>query len=92
MRLGSSGPSVKIWDAANGQEPLALLPQDRQVYSVAFSPSGKHVAAVIVDGGVRIDPLRLQGSMALASAYMSRALTTEECQAYLYTKQCLAAR
>lgn len=40
------GASVKIWDTATGRELLALPPDDvaPYVYTVAFSPDGRHLA------------------------------------------------
>jgi serine/threonine protein kinase/WD40 repeat protein/DNA-binding SARP family transcriptional activator len=42
----AGGNSVKIWDAATGDElvSLQLLPPDLYAYTVAFSPGGNHLA------------------------------------------------
>jgi len=74
-----------------GQEPLRLAAAKTDMCIPSLQPSGKHVATGTLGGTARACLLRLQDLMALAQACMSRALTTEECQAYLYAQPCLAA-
>ena len=51
----AGGWRVKIWEAASGDEFLALPRQDAPVYTVAFSPDGKELAYGISLGlGARI--------------------------------------
>ena len=41
---GSADQTVKVWDAATGQEPSTLKGHTGAVTSVAFSPDGKRIA------------------------------------------------
>ena len=50
---GSEDKTVKVWDAATGQEVLTLKGHTGQVTSVAFSPDGKR----IVSGGGELNEL-----------------------------------
>jgi WD40 repeat protein len=51
---GSSDHSVRIWNAATGQELLTLKGNTGEVNCVAFSPDGKRVASGILDGTVKV--------------------------------------
>ena len=44
LATGSSDRTVKLWDAATGQETLTLKGHSDSVVSVAFSPDGKRLA------------------------------------------------
>jgi WD40 repeat protein len=46
--------SVKIWDAASGEELLSLLGHDAGVNDVAFSPAGAHLATASADRSARV--------------------------------------
>ena len=46
--------TVKVWDAANGQEVLALRGHTESVLSIAFSPDGKRLASGSADETVRL--------------------------------------
>jgi WD40 repeat protein len=45
---------VKVWDVESGDELFALKGHTRQVWSVAFSPDGKHLASAAVSGPVLV--------------------------------------
>jgi hypothetical protein len=46
--------TVKIWDAAKGQESLTLKGHTSRVTSVAFSPDGKRLASASYDQTVKV--------------------------------------
>ena len=54
LATGSWDRTVKLWDAATGQELLTLKGHSRSVESVAFSPDGKQLATGSNDGIVRL--------------------------------------
>jgi hypothetical protein len=50
----SEDRSVKVWDAATGEELLTLKGHDHGVFGVAFSPDGTRIASASLDGTVRV--------------------------------------
>ncbi len=50
----ASGNSVKVWDAATGQELFTLLGHTDWIGGLAFSPDGKELASTSLDGTVRL--------------------------------------
>jgi WD40 repeat protein len=65
---GLGDGTVKVWDAATGQEVLTLKGHTRVVLSVAFSPDGRRLASADGDGMVKVwdadmgqEPLILKG-------------------------------
>jgi WD40 repeat protein/predicted Ser/Thr protein kinase len=42
---GSTDNTIKLWDAATGQEVLTLKGHSHEVYDVAFSPGGRRIAS-----------------------------------------------
>jgi WD40 repeat protein len=89
LASGSPDRTVRIWDLADGSELVTLPGSDGSVSRVAFSPDRKLVLAGGAYEGGRdldtraflLDPVDL---VALAESRLTRALTPEECQAYLH--------
>jgi WD40 repeat protein len=54
MATGSVDQTVKLWDAATGQEVLSLRGHTAHVVSVCFSPDGKRLAAAAGDQAVKV--------------------------------------
>jgi WD40 repeat protein len=46
--------TVKVWDAATGQESLTLKGHTDYVMSVAFSPDGQRLASTSFDKTVKV--------------------------------------
>ncbi|MGO9919624.1 MAG: protein kinase domain-containing protein [Isosphaeraceae bacterium] len=55
-RLASGGfdGTVKVWDAATGQEIRTLKGHIGQITSVAFTPDGQRLASAAIDGTVKV--------------------------------------
>ncbi len=54
LATGSENSTVKLWDAATGQELMTLNGHEDRVNSVAFSPDGKKLATGSVDRTVKL--------------------------------------
>src|SRR5262245_40082969 len=54
LATGSNDPTVRLWDAATGQELLTLKGHSRSVGSVVFSPDGKRLATGSSDQTVKL--------------------------------------
>ena len=54
LATGSDDRTVKLWDAATGQELLTLKGHSDAVPSVAFSPDGKRLATGSCDRTVKL--------------------------------------
>jgi WD40 repeat protein len=69
--------TVKIWETATSIELITLLPL-RDVYTVAFSPDGRTLAALCVDGVILWETTEPTGGYELReTGQMARRLTAE---------------
>jgi WD40 repeat protein/transcriptional regulator with XRE-family HTH domain len=50
----TAGNSIKVWDAATGQELLTLAGHTSWVMGIGFSPDGKSLASTSLDGTVKV--------------------------------------
>lgn len=80
--------TTKVWDTTSGQLLLTLSSNDNRIFDVAFSPDGGHLAAAGRDTMVRLYVLNPQELIGLARNRLTRPLTTDECQRYLYQHAC----
>jgi WD40 repeat protein len=80
----STDGTVKIWDAATGQEILTLHSYLAPLYSVAFQRDGLHLAASAFNK-VQTYTLDIQELMKIAVSRIGRrppVLTPQECRQY----------
>jgi WD40 repeat protein len=54
IATAGSDQAVKLWDAATGQQLIALRGHHEAIRAVAFSPDGRLIASGDVDGIVKI--------------------------------------
>ena len=54
LASASMDGTVKVWDAATGQETLTLQGHAKGVRSVCFSPDGTRLASASMDGTVKV--------------------------------------
>ena len=75
---------ARVWEAATGQELLTLEGHKDWVWSVAWSPDGKRLAAAGEDGVVQLYAIDIELLMLLARSRVTRNLTLKECRKYLH--------
>jgi WD40 repeat protein len=54
LATGSEDQTIKLWDAATGEEVLTLRSHTGVVSSVAFSPDGRLLGSASADGTVQV--------------------------------------
>jgi WD40 repeat protein len=79
---------VRLWDAATGQERLALLGHTGPVTGLSYGPGGAWLAAWGGDGTLRFYALNMPDLAALSRARATRALSAAECRQFLHLSAC----
>jgi hypothetical protein len=74
---GSAGNTVRVWEAATGEE-VARMAHEDEVWRVAFSPDGQWLASGSWDGTTRVWLWRPEDLIAQACARLTRNMTLEE--------------
>jgi WD40 repeat protein len=87
---GNDG-TVRVFDARDGHELVALRGHIGAASAVAFNGDGSLLASASVDGTVRVWALRLDDLEDIAQDEVTRSLTDAECRRYLHTDGCAAA-
>ena len=83
IATGEADGTVRLWDAATGEEQLILAGHSAGVVDVTFGPEGERLASVSLDGTMRVWAIDLDDLLALARAGIDRELTDAECRAYI---------
>lgn len=87
LATSSGDLTARLWDATTGKE-IQLVNAPDELTGVAVSPDGTQLAVAGRDGTARIYLLKIEDLVALAKTRVTRSLTTEECQQYLYIPAC----
>ncbi|MFZ2614840.1 MAG: WD40 repeat domain-containing protein [Anaerolineae bacterium] len=86
---GDTGdPTVRLWDLRTGQILMTFWGHAAGVRGLSFSADGRHFASAGADGAAQVYDCNVCGSLddllALAPSHVTRELTVEERQKYLY--------
>ncbi|MFZ1551250.1 MAG: hypothetical protein WAV53_07600, partial [Anaerolineae bacterium] len=86
---GDTGdPTVRLWDLRTGQTLMTFWGHAAGVRGLSFSADGRHFASAGADGAAQVYDCNVCGSLddllALAPSHVTRELTAEERQKYLY--------
>lgn len=80
--------AVKILDPARGRILLVLSGTDPGSYRLAFSKDSRRVATAAENGQVRVFYLDTRELVGQARGLVTRGLTPEECQTFLFRDDC----
>jgi WD40 repeat protein len=79
--------TLKIWDTETGVLRLTL-PAPGALTDVAYSPNGRHLAAISPEGFVTVHTLHVDELLMVARSRLTRGWTEAECLQYLQTDEC----
>ena len=86
LASASADGTVKVWDAATGQETLTLKGHTGWVNSVAFSPDGQRLASASRDGTVKVwdarpllpEPRATREARSVVAFFIAKKLPADE--------------
>jgi WD40 repeat protein len=87
---GMEDATVRLFDAASGDQGLVLRGHEDPVAFVDFSPDGSMLVSAAADGVVRVWALDIDLLLEIARAEVTRSLTDKECRQYLHVEACPA--
>jgi WD40 repeat protein len=91
LASGSADGTIRVWDVATGEARGTLRGHTGAVLALVFNADGTRLGSVSADGTARVWAHGIDLLRARASTRVSRALTEEECRAFLGTT-CRTAR
>ena len=84
LATGNEDGTVRVFEAATGEQARVLKGHDVQVFDIEFSPDGSMLASAGLDGLVRVWALDLDDLIDIARTKVTRELTDDECRQYLH--------
>ena len=89
LAVGARDTTIRVFDATDGRQLLALRGHELQSCSVAFNDDGSMLASQS-PGEIRVWALDLDDLLEIARANVTRSLTGDECRRFLHLAVCAA--